>query len=79
MQDLCDAALILVIDTLKPGGSFICKFYTGSEDKILEQRLKRVFASVLRFKPEACRPESKECYFVCRDKKVNVNKMGVFK
>ncbi|CDR39997.1 CYFA0S04e01310g1_1 [Cyberlindnera fabianii] len=76
--DLCDAALILAIDILKPGGAFTCKFYTGKEDKGLEKRLQRVFNRVVRFKPEACRPESKECYFVALGKKKNVDKMAVF-
>ncbi|ODV96814.1 hypothetical protein PACTADRAFT_48624 [Pachysolen tannophilus NRRL Y-2460] len=78
-MDLCDAALILAIDLLKPKGSFVCKFYTGKEDKLLEKRLSKVFSKVNRFKPDACRLESKECYFVCLDKKKNVDKIEVFK
>lgn len=33
-MDLCDAALIVAIDLLKPGGAFTCKLYTGEEDKL---------------------------------------------
>ncbi|SCU98970.1 LAFA_0G21154g1_1 [Lachancea sp. 'fantastica'] len=77
-MDLCDAALVAAIDLLKPGGSFVCKLYTGEEDKLLEERLKRVFRDVQRFKPSASRNESKELYFIGLGKKKDVNKLDVF-
>ncbi|SCU93176.1 LADA_0G01728g1_1 [Lachancea dasiensis] len=77
-MDLCDAALIAAIDLLKPGGSFLCKLYTGKEDKLLENRLKRVFKDVQRFKPTASRTESKELYFVGLRKRKDVDKLKVF-
>lgn len=78
-MDLCDAALITAIDLLKKRGSLIMKFFTGEEDKLLESRLKKVFNKVIRFKPKSCRLESKECYFVCLDKKDNfLDKIDVF-
>lgn len=76
--DLCDAALVAAIDLLRPHGNFVCKLYTGKEDKLFEKRLKRVFRRVNRFKPIACRDESKEVYFVARDKRENVDKLEVF-
>lgn len=76
--DLCDAALVAAIDLLKPHGNFVCKLYTGEEDKLFEKRVKRVFKRVNRFKPIACRDESKEVYFVARDKRDNVDKLQVF-
>ncbi|KAH3680339.1 hypothetical protein WICMUC_000406 [Wickerhamomyces mucosus] len=76
--NLCDAALILAIDLLKPNGAFVCKFFTGEEDKGLEKRLRKVFKKVIRDKPNACRDESKECYFVCFQKKKTVDKIDVF-
>lgn len=63
-MDLCEAALRFASDTLKPGGHFVCKFYTGSEDKELEKKLKLLFSKVYREKPDASRAESKEAYFV---------------
>ncbi|TFA97654.1 rRNA methyltransferase 2 [Trichoderma ghanense] len=63
-MDLCEAALQFASDTLKPGGHFVCKFYTGSEDKELEKKLKLLFSKVYREKPDASRAESKEAYFV---------------
>lgn len=76
--DLCDAALIFAIETLRPGGHFVCKFFTGSEDKDLEARLKRAFAKVRREKPEASRKESREMYFIALKKKNDVTVDQVF-
>jgi 21S rRNA (uridine2791-2'-O)-methyltransferase len=58
LQDLCYAALQFCVDTLRPGGHFVCKFYQGSEDKLLEKRLKKLFAIVHREKPESSRSVS---------------------
>lgn len=77
-MDLCDAALVCAIDLLKPGGKFVCKLYTGKEDLLLENRLKKVFKEVQRVKPMACRDESKESYFVGTNKKDKVDKIKVF-
>ncbi|KAK7565674.1 FtsJ-like methyltransferase-domain-containing protein [Phyllosticta citricarpa] len=54
-MDLCNAALNFAHDTLRTGGHFICKFYQGAEDKLLEKALKRLFDRVHRLKPEASR------------------------
>ncbi|KAH3667212.1 hypothetical protein OGAPHI_002861 [Ogataea philodendri] len=78
-MDLCDAALVASIDVLKKNGHFITKFFTGKEDKHYEMRLRKVFRRVYRYKPKACRPESKECYFVCMDKLDDfIDKKSVF-
>ncbi|CDK24542.1 unnamed protein product [Kuraishia capsulata CBS 1993] len=76
--DLCDAALILAIDMLRPGGAFVCKFFTGAEDKLLEKRLEKTFDKVWRFKPPASRDKSRECYFICKGKRENIDKLEVF-
>lgn len=49
------AALTFAFDTLKTGGHFLCKFYQGSEEKAFETKLKRLFAKVVREKPESSR------------------------
>lgn len=56
----------------------VCKFYTGEEDRELEARLKKVFKTVKRAKPAACRPESREAYFVAQTKRKGVAKHDVF-
>ncbi|AOA61569.1 2' O-ribose methyltransferase [Komagataella phaffii] len=76
--DLCDAALILAIDILKVNGTFLCKFFQGKEDKLLEARLKKCFKVVQRYKPPASRKESKENYFICFQKLPNLDKIQVF-
>lgn len=60
LQDLCDAALRFASDTLRTGGHFVCKFYQGSEDKNLEQNLKKMFHKVHREKPDSSRKVSCE-------------------
>lgn len=56
----------------------MCKFFTGSEDKLLEKRLKKVFQTVRRVKPDASRAASKEAYFVCLKKQNVKNIEAVF-
>jgi 21S rRNA (uridine2791-2'-O)-methyltransferase len=58
LQDLCAAALQFASDTLRPGGHFVCKFYQGSEDKALEQKVKALFHKVYREKPDSSRSVS---------------------
>jgi len=71
-MDLCDAALRFASDTLKAGGHFVCKFYQGSEDRLLEQKLKKMFHKVHREKPDSSRKESKEAYLIGLRRKANV-------
>ncbi|KAL9039098.1 MAG: hypothetical protein Q9214_005015 [Letrouitia sp. 1 TL-2023] len=54
-MDLCDAALRFAFDMLRTGGHFVCKFYQGPEDALLERRLGRLFMKVYREKPESSR------------------------
>lgn len=78
-MDLCDAALITAVDLLKKNGSLVMKFFSGEDDVVLEKRLNAVFREVKRFKPKACRLESKECYFVCLGKRAyDVDKVELF-
>ncbi|KAI9732851.1 MAG: 2' O-ribose methyltransferase [Cirrosporium novae-zelandiae] len=78
-MDLCLAALRFSYSALKVDGSFICKFYQGAEDKSFERRLKKLFRSVHREKPEGSRSDSKECYFVAVKRKDDVDEEIVFK
>lgn len=55
IQDLCRAALQFSFNVLKSGGHFVCKFYQGPEDKVLEKQLKALFDKVHRLKPESSR------------------------
>lgn len=55
IKDLCRAALQFSFNVLKSGGHFVCKFYQGSEDKVLEKQLRALFEKVHRLKPESSR------------------------
>ncbi|KAI9762553.1 MAG: 2' O-ribose methyltransferase [Chaenotheca gracillima] len=77
-MDLCAAALQFCARTLRSNGSFVCKFYAGAEDKLLETRLKRLFNKVHREKPESSRKESREAYFVALRRKADVREEDVF-
>lgn len=57
-KDLCLAALTFCFDALRTGGSFICKYYQGAEEKLFEKKLKRLFEKVHREKPESSRDVS---------------------
>ncbi|KAF3919930.1 hypothetical protein AA313_de0202853 [Arthrobotrys entomopaga] len=73
-MNLCNAALVFCIDVLKPGGSFVCKFYQGGADKNLLNNVERVFNNVKKVKPASSRPDSKECFIVAKDKKKGVTR-----
>ncbi|KAI9764388.1 MAG: 2' O-ribose methyltransferase [Candelina submexicana] len=77
-MDLCSAALQFCYDTLHTGGHFVCKFYQGAEDKAFELRLKKLFSSVRREKPESSRSESKEAYFVALRRKEGAKQEDIF-
>ncbi len=77
-MNLCEAALVLAIELLKPDGNFVCKFFTGTEDNDLEKRIRKVFHKVHRVKPKATRSESREMYFVGLKRKKEVKLNNVF-
>lgn len=64
-MDLCDGVLILACELLNQNGSLVMKFYSGAEDPLLQSRLQKMFHKVYRCKPDACRAELRELYFVC--------------
>lgn len=76
--DLCDAALVTAIDLLKPGGTFVCKLYTGKEEQLFKKRLRKVFSRVHMFKPQSSRSMSKEVYYIGQGKRHPIDKVDVF-
>lgn len=69
-MDLCTEALKLALQLLQPKGNLVMKFYTGKEEGLLKEELDRIFTKVYRFKPQACRKELKEMYFIGMKKKI---------
>jgi 23S rRNA (uridine2552-2'-O)-methyltransferase len=52
------------MQTLKPGGSFVCKLFQGGEEKQLIEKLRKAFTKAAYEKPEASRKDSKEIFVV---------------
>jgi len=67
--ELCTAALEFCVESLKPGGSFLCKFLRGSDDQELIVEAKLLFLDVKIVKPKASRLESTEMYLLARNKR----------
>ncbi len=62
--DLVRAVLDLARKTLRPGGAFLAKIFTGAESDEVLRELQREFAKVRRIRPEATRKESFELYLL---------------
>ncbi|KAI9849759.1 MAG: 2' O-ribose methyltransferase [Thelocarpon superellum] len=77
-MDLCDAALQFAYDSLLSGGHFVCKFYPGTEDRVLEDRLRLLFHAVHRFKGTVSYQDSKEAYLVALRRRAGVIKEHVW-
>ncbi len=78
---LAECALDFAIDTLAPGGGFICKVFAGGAEGELLEKLKTNFKMVKHAKPKASRAESAEKYvvatgFLKRDIKGDASKRG---
>ncbi|KAK6454649.1 mitochondrial rRNA methyltransferase [Scheffersomyces xylosifermentans] len=78
-MDLCDGAIILSCELLKPGGSLVMKFFTGKEDQVLLEKMKTLFEKVYRFKPQACRNESREMYVLGMKRRAHIQVNDIFR
>lgn len=67
--ELCELALSCAQRFLKPGGSFICKFFQSGEFGHLRSEIKRQFEKVEVLKPESTRSISKEIFLIGLKKK----------
>ncbi len=63
-MELCDLALDIAIQRLKPGGHFVCKLFHSSEFSQLRDRIKKNFQKFEAIKPDSTRKESKEIFLV---------------
>ncbi len=61
---LVEAAIDLAAAVLDRGGNLAVKVFQGGESQELLKRMRGLFDSAKSFKPEACRTESFETYFV---------------
>ncbi len=51
-------------ETLKPGGTFLAKIFTGAESDVVFKELQPHFEKLRRIRPEATRKESFELYLI---------------
>ncbi|XP_058705562.1 rRNA methyltransferase 2, mitochondrial [Poecile atricapillus] len=66
LVSLCLSLLDISQHILKPKGTMLCKFWDGSEARLLQNRLKEQFQDVRTIKPEASRKDSAESYYLAR-------------
>ena len=66
---LCEIALESAKRFLKPGGTFVCKFFQSGEFGQLRAQIKQAFERVEAIKPESTRSISKEIFLVGLQKK----------
>jgi len=67
--DLAETVLSYAESALSPGGSLVVKVFQGSGIDELLKRMKTLFKTAKSFKPQACRGESVETYFIGLEKK----------
>ncbi|XP_078414667.1 rRNA methyltransferase 2, mitochondrial isoform X2 [Cetorhinus maximus] len=66
LAKLCLCVLGLARRVLSPGGTLLCKFWDGSNSRLLQNRLTELFREVKILKPAASRKESSEIYFLAK-------------
>ena len=69
MIELLNIEIYLINKYLVKGGSFLAKCFQGNSFDHLKKFMKDNFDEVIRFKPEASRKSSKECYLLGKFKK----------
>lgn len=67
--ELCELALDVANRFLRPGGTFVCKFFQSGEFGQLRNAMKRAFERVEAIKPDSTRSISKEIFLVGLRKK----------
>ena len=64
--ELCFTALRFSLQTLRPGGSFVCKLWSGSGQPKLTIAMKSIFKKVDVVKPDASYDDSAELFLLGR-------------
>jgi 23S rRNA (uridine2552-2'-O)-methyltransferase len=65
---LCEAALAIARQVLRPGGAFVCKIFQGEDFRSFTTAVKAGFSECKPFKPQSCRKASKEIYIIGKGK-----------
>ncbi|MFW6119957.1 MAG: RlmE family RNA methyltransferase [Petrotogales bacterium] len=66
---LCKRALKVASKVLRPGGTFVCKVFEGTDTREFIEKTKRCFLSVKRYSPAASRKRSSEIYIIAKSLK----------
>ncbi|MDD1772560.1 MAG: RlmE family RNA methyltransferase [Methanomassiliicoccales archaeon] len=64
--ELCEMAMAFALRTLSPGGNMLVKMFEGDLSRDFIDELKKHFANVKRYSPEASRSSSSEIYVVAK-------------
>jgi 23S rRNA (uridine2552-2'-O)-methyltransferase len=62
--NLCESALAIAQNVLKPGGAFVCKIFQGQDFKEFTELIRKSFATCKVFKPQSSRKASKEIFII---------------
>lgn len=65
--ELAEAAIACAGLVMERGGSLVIKVFQGGDTALLLKRIKMLFGSAKSFKPQACRGESVETYYIGLD------------
>jgi 23S rRNA (uridine2552-2'-O)-methyltransferase len=68
---LSERALFFADELLRPGGTFFCKVFQGTDFPAFLARCRSIFESVRIIKPKSSRPESVEIFLLCRGSVTN--------
>ncbi len=66
---LCEAALLLARQVLRPGGIFVCKIFQGSDFEAFRKQVQQEFSTCKIYKPQSSRKASKEIFIIGLGKK----------
>jgi 23S rRNA (uridine2552-2'-O)-methyltransferase len=67
--NLCETALNIARNVLRPGGSFVCKIFQGPDFKTFSEAVKSGFRELKVFKPRSSRKASREIFIIGIGKK----------
>ena len=66
---LCEAALYVAQNVLRPGGRFVCKIFQGPDFKAFTEEVRKSFQKQKIFKPQSSRKASREIFIIGLGKK----------
>jgi 23S rRNA (uridine2552-2'-O)-methyltransferase len=62
--NLCEAALSIARNHLRPGGHFVCKIFQGPDAAVFARKVRSAFANQRIYKPQSSRKASREIFII---------------